>query len=120
MVILRVEKNLKRAFLGFRFFNCTFSTMAGTKKSATKSETVKFIITTAAKSCKLRRIFSSKKKIMDNAPTVVIVAAKMGMKALRSFLCIKWSVMMMTLSIIKLSEMVMPANEYICISNRSR
>ena len=48
------------------FFRCKFilSINAGTKNSAMNKDTARLMITTAAKSCKFNRIFSSKKKMI--------------------------------------------------------
>ena len=77
-------------------------------------------MTTAAKSCKFRRILSSRKKMMTKAPTVVRVAASTERNASR--LCFRrmWSVITMVLSITRFSEMVIPAKEYNCISSPNR
>jgi hypothetical protein len=61
--------------------------MEGTKNKATNNETARFIITTAAKSCKFNRIFSSRKKIITNAPMVVKVAASTETNAFRFLRC---------------------------------
>ena len=106
-----------RKRLSFSPTNLIFSIRAGTKKSATNKDTNKLIITTAAKSCKSRRSFSSKKKMMTNAPTVVKVAAKMETNAFRLRRLRIWSVITMVLSMTKFSEMVIPAKEYSCISS---
>ena len=49
--------------------------------------------------------------MIERAPTVVIVAANTGMKTLRLPWCMRWSVMMIVLSMIRLNEMVIPASE---------
>ena len=95
------------------FFHSRFilSIRAGTRKSAINRETPKLMMTTAAKSCRLRRIFSSKKKIMTSAPIVVKVAANMDRIAFRLCRFRICSVMTIVLSITRLSEIVTPANE---------
>ena len=57
---------------------------------------------------------------MTSAPMVVSVAARMGRKAFLSPFRRIWSVITMVLSITRLSEMVIPANEYSWISKPSR
>ena len=59
------------------------SIIEGTKNKATNRDTPRLIITTAAKSCKFRRILSSRKKMMTNAPIVVSVAANTDINAFR-------------------------------------
>lgn len=85
--------------------------MAGTKDSATPSDTSRLMITTAAKSCRSSLSLSSRKKMMTKAPTVVKVAARIAVKASSVWRRRMWSVITMVLSITKFSEMVMPANE---------
>ena len=61
--------------------NPIFSINAGTKKSAVSNETAKLMITTAAKSCRFKRISSARKKTITKAPIVVKVAARIERKA---------------------------------------
>ena len=55
----------------------------GMKKSATASETERFIITTAAKSERVTFEASSRKKITTRAPIVVSVAARSDIPTFR-------------------------------------
>ena len=57
---------------------------AGTKNNAMNKDTARLMITTAAKSCKFNRTFSSKKKMITRAPIVVKVAARIDKNAFRS------------------------------------
>ena len=98
----------------FPFFfhsNPILSIKAGTRKRAIIRDTPRLIMTTAAKSCRLRRIFSSRKKIMTSAPIVVKVAVSMDRIAFRLCRFRICSVMTIVLSITRLSEIVTPASE---------
>ena len=106
----------RKVFFEDFFTKLIFSIIAGTKKRATKRETARLIITTAAKSCKFSRIFSSRKKMMTKAPIVVKVAASTDMNAFRLRRCKIWSVITIVLSITRFKDTVIPANEYNCIS----
>ena len=99
---------------------CNFSISAGTKNRAISSEIIKFMIKTLAKSCKLRRIFSSIKKIVINEAIVVRVAARIDIKAFLFFRRIIWSDITIVLSITNVKDMVIPIKEYNCISNWKR
>ena len=65
----------------------------GTKNNATIKETARLMINYRCKSCRLSRIFSSRKKMITSAPIVVRVAANTDRKALRLRRCRMWSVM---------------------------
>ena len=70
---------LRRIILAVVFTgNGTLSRRDGIKNRATPRDTIRFTITTAAKSLSLTFDSSSRKKITESAPTVVRVAAIMA------------------------------------------
>jgi hypothetical protein len=81
------------------------------KTRATASETVRFIITTAAKSTRFTFDASSRKNITTRAPTVVNVAARSDTPTFLFLWYLIWSVITIVLFMMMPNETVMPARE---------